>query len=178
MAGRPSKPVDLILMEGKNHITKAEIEVRKNAEAALRAGGEIQADNAVKASPVAFKEFKRLKKLYSKIEFVDAFDQQIINRYCLALADMATLRDFAEKLDSKIDSLGADGTAFEAKDVVNLYRSIDSVIGKIQAQEKQLLAFEDRLFLNPAGRMRSIPKKPEKKGKSGFAAYKEKWNQP
>lgn len=36
MAGRRGQPVDLVVLKGKSHITKAEIEARKEAESALQ----------------------------------------------------------------------------------------------------------------------------------------------
>ena len=177
MGGRPSKPIGMIVLEGKNHITKREIAERESAESAMNVSGDIKETKSVKKSKVAHKEFQRLIKLYEQIGFVSALDEQIINRYCMAVSDLDSLRKIASKMEQKLDDLDAQEADFSAKDIVNLYKSINSVIGKIQAQEKQLLSYEDRLFLNPAGRLRSIPKKkPEQKEKTGFAAYKEKWN--
>jgi hypothetical protein len=43
----------------------------------------------------------------------------------------------------------------------------------ITKSKELLLKYEDRLFLNPASRIRSIPKKPpEEEKQSRFAAFK------
>jgi len=86
MAGRPSKPVQLIKLEGKSHRTKAELEYREKAEKALYTGTTFKESPAVKADPIAHKEFQRLKRLYKKIQFVDGLDEQMINRYCLLIS--------------------------------------------------------------------------------------------
>jgi hypothetical protein len=45
----------------------------------------------------------------------------------------------------------------------------------MQKSKELLLKYEDRLFLSPAGRIKSIPKTPQKKEKpSGIAAYRAK----
>jgi phage terminase small subunit len=178
VAGRPSKPVDLIVLEGKSHRTKEELNARRAAEAEMRVEGELKASKAVRASSIALAEFKRLKALYEGIAFVGALDQAILNRYCLALAMLEDLRGTARQMQDHLDALSEEGNELDAQTLCALYRSIASVIGKIQAQEKQLRAYEDRLLLTPAGRIRAVPKKPPEKEKaeSGFMAYREKWH--
>lgn len=171
MAGRPSKPVELIVLENKNHITKAEIQARKQAEDALKTNSPLIETEAVKKNKTAHKEFLRLKKLYENIEFVEALDTQIVNRYCLGVSEMIRLRKMLDKMESVLDDKDLDGG-----DVVKAYTAINNLEGKLQQQEKLLLSYEDRLFLNPAGRMRAIPKKPGKKEATGIEAYRNRRN--
>lgn len=170
--GRPSKPVDLILLEGnKDRRTKAELEYRKKAEEALYTGENFKEEKFVKENPIAHKEFLRLRRLYSKISFVDALDQQMINRYCLEVANLSNLQKLYEKLESKID----DCEQLETKDIVQLYKSITGVLSNMHKSKELLLKYEDRLFLNPTSRIRSIPKKPPEEEKpSGMAAFMNK----
>jgi len=93
MAGRPSKPVQLLKIEGKSHRTKKELEHREKMEKALYTGTTFKESPAVKADPVAHKEFLRLKKLYKNIEFVDGLDEQMINRYCLLISQEQKLME-------------------------------------------------------------------------------------
>ena len=161
---RPSKPAALIEAEGNtNHRTKAELEYRKNAEKALYTGEKFKEINQVKNNPIAHKEFLRLKRLYSKVSFMDALDQQIINRYCLEVANVQKLQDLAEKMEKKID----DCEELDAGKLVQLYKSISGIHAQIQSCKNLLLKYEDRLFLNPMGRIKSIPKKPPKDEKKG-----------
>lgn len=171
MAGRPSKPIELIVLENKNHITKAEIKARKQAEATLKTNSPLIETEAVKGNKVAHKEFLRLKKLYKNIEFVEALDTQIVNRYCLGVSEIMRLRTMIDKMEEALDDKELDGGA-----LAKAYMAINSLEGKIQQQEKLLLSYEDRLFLNPAGRMRAIPKKPEKKEATGIEAYRNRRN--
>ena len=171
MAGRPSKPIELIVLENKNHITKAESKTRKRAESALKTNNPLIETEAVKGNKVAHKEFLRLKKLYENIEFVDALDTQIINRYCLGVSETIRLRAMLDKMEEALDDKELNGGA-----LAKMCMAINSLEGKIQQQEKLLLSYEDRLFLNPAGRMRAIPKKPEKKEATGIEAYRNRRN--
>ena len=93
MAGRPSKPVQLIKLEGKSHRTKAELEHREKMEKALYTGTTFRESPAVRADPVAHREFLRLKKLYKNIQFVDGLDEQMINRYCLLISQERKLME-------------------------------------------------------------------------------------
>jgi len=135
MAGRPSKPVQLIKLEGnKDHRTKKELEFREKAEKALYTGTTFKESPAVKADPVAHREFLRLKKLYKKIQFVDGLDEQMINRYCLLVSQEQKL--------------------MEAEDFQALHKT-----------RELILKLEDRLFLNPVSRIKAIPKKPPEEEK-------------
>ena len=170
MAGRTSKPTELILLEGKSHRTKAEIEYRKQAEETLYTGENFKETKQVKNNKVAHTEFLRLKRLYSKISFVDALDEQVINRYCLEISNQFRLEELLDKLEDKLDD--AD---IEPKHLISLAKSISSILSNINKSKELLLKYEDRLFLNPAGRMRSIPKTPPKKEeKTGMAALLER----
>jgi hypothetical protein len=135
MAGRPSKPVQLIKLEGnKDRRTKAELEFREKAEKALYTGTTFKESPAVKADPVAHREFLRLKKLYKKIQFVDGLDEQMINRYCLLVSQEQKL--------------------MESDDFLALHKT-----------REMILKLEDRLFLNPVSRIKAIPKKPPEEEK-------------
>lgn len=174
MAGRPSKPVELLIFEGKSHRTKAELKHRLAAENMLKTKENYKESAEVKANLIAHKEFLRLKKLYNKIEYVDALDQQIINRYCLEIANMQRLSALLDKMESQIDVL-EEYVDFKPKELVDLYRAIAGILSKIESSKKLLLAYEDRLYLNPAARLRSIPKEsPKKESPGGIQAYRQK----
>lgn len=170
MSGRPSKPTELIVIEGKTHLTKSEIEYRKQNEKALYTGENFNEIDIVKSNKIAHKEFLRLKRLYGKISFVDGLDEQIINRYCI---EIATLQQ-AEKTLNELYELQEDTEELEKKiEIINL---INKTITSINKSKELLLKYEDRLFLNPATRIKSVPKKPEKEDKkpTGIAAVMNK----
>lgn len=158
MAGRPSKPTEIIEAEGKTHLTKAEIEHRKQAEKSLYTGENFTESKQVKQNKIAHTEFLRLRRLYNKITYVDALDQQIVNRYCLEISNQEKLQQILEKMELKID----DCEQLETKDIIQLYKSINGVLSNINKSKSLLLQYEDRLFLNPTSRIKSVPKKPEK----------------
>lgn len=166
MGGRPSKPTALILAEGKSHRTKAEIAVREAAEKSLYTGQTFKEQPQTKSNPIAHAEFLRLKKLYDKIAYVDALDQNIINRYCLECAALYDLREHIVKMR-------ADLAEANPEDRIKLYDMIGKTYDRIGRCEATLLKYEDRILLNPTARMRAIPKTPpsDESEDSGFAAF-------
>ena len=162
----PSKPTELIVLEGKSHRTKKEIEHREKMEQAVYTGQLFKESAEVRADPVAHKEFTRLKRLYSHIQFVDGLDESVINRYCLELSNLKGMDDRRERLDKMAD---------EAKEDKDRLRAFE-MLSRLDAAESRckdlLLKYEDRLFLNPTSRLKAIPKKPiEKEEKTGMGAF-------
>jgi phage terminase small subunit len=155
MAGRPSKPVQLIKLEGnKDRRTKAELEHREKFEKSLYTGTSFKESPEVKADPVAHKEFLRLKKLYKHIQYVDGLDEQIINRYCLMISQERSLQNTIKKLNEDIENADDFDTRSE------LYKLLASLTTKLNQTRDMILKLEDRLFLNPTARVKAIPKKP------------------
>ena len=86
---RPSKSAEILESEGKSHRTKAEIEQRKAAEAAVLTGIKMSESPEVKVDPVAHAEFRRVKKILTAAGKFDALYEAVINDYCLAKSDIA-----------------------------------------------------------------------------------------
>ena len=163
----PSKPTELLLLEGKSHRTKAEISFRKAAEKKLQTTPLFFESPQVKKDRIAHLEFLRLRRLYSKIEFVDALDQQVINRYCLEVSNTHKLQEMMARLDGELDK-----EDLEFVDRMKVYDLIHKANVAVAKNKELLLKYEDRLFLNPAARIRSVPKTPPKEEKpAGMAAF-------
>lgn len=166
MAGRPSKPVQLIKLEGKSHRTKEELKHREKAEKSLYTGTTFKESPAVKADPIAHREFLRLKKLYKSIQYVDGLDEQIINRYCMLISQEQALAKMTERMRQDIDEV------LEVEDRLRIYEAVAGVTDKVMKTRDMLLKLEDRLFLNPTARIKAIPKSPpEEKKESAMAQF-------
>lgn len=167
MAGRPSKPVQLIKLEGnKDRRTKAELEHREKMEKSLYTGTNFREDPVTKADPIAHKEFLRLRKLYKHIQYVDGLDQQIINRYCQMISQEQGLLKQIDDMNELVEQVE------EPTEKIEMYRFINNTVTKLNQTRDMLLKLEDRLFLNPTARVKAIPKKPpEEKEKSPMADF-------
>jgi hypothetical protein len=106
--------------------------------------------------------FLKLKKLYEGIEYVEALDENIINRYCILHAEAKALEAMLEKLDQDLDNCGAE-------DRIKLYKYAAGISSNVNRIRDMLLKIEDRIFLNPTSRVKNVPKpKEEPKPQSDF----------
>lgn len=144
--GRNAQPVELILAKGRSHhLTKAEIERRKAAQ--IKTGQRtFKASEQVMADPVALAKFKQLRKLFKDIEFVEALDENLINRYCLTYSQLQALLEYR----------AANAGALEFNQMLKLDARIDK-------KQELLIKMEDRMFLNPVARLKNVPKKEPQK---------------
>jgi phage terminase small subunit len=166
MAGRSSKPTQLILIEKKSHRTKEEIKQRQEAEEALFTGQHFREKPQVKNNEIAHKEFLRLKKLYKKIAYVDALDEQMINRYCLEVANAYDLQKRLASLEKLLTECENSESKIAVHDMIN------KTVTAMNRTGERLLKYEDRLFLNPTARIKAIPKSLNKKTEvSGMGTF-------
>lgn len=164
----PTKPYAVINGEKKSHRTKAELEQRKNAEKASLSGCKIKEKPEVHADPVAHKEFLRLKKLLEKIEKDDALYENIINRYCMLLAECKEIEErkkvFLEAMEEiKMrmgDAKSPDTLAANMTEIAGHMNACDKIL---QQKRKQMFDIEKESIMTIASALRSIPKKVEKK---------------
>lgn len=152
---RPSKPTDLIVIEGKSHRTKQELEYRSEQEKRLRTGKKFQASKDVKADPEAYAKFKQLRKLFGGIVFVEGLDETFINRYCLLHAETRRMEQQMRELENR-----ASGEDLGFEETLNLAKTIMGLDKQLMKRRDMLMHMEDRMFLNPVSRIKAIPKKP------------------
>ena len=154
---RPSKPVDLIIMTGGKNLTKKEIKLRKEKEDELKSKCKYNPNNKVKQNAEALKMFNKLKKLYKDIEYVDGLDENIINRYCLLTSEVDAMENLLARMNNDIDKCE------NSAQMITMYKSISGMESCLNKARDMLLKMEDRMFLNPTSRVKSVPKKPEEK---------------
>lgn len=167
----PAKPHSVLEAEGKSHRTKAELELRREGEAALATGKTLRERPEVKNHPVAHREFIRLNNLLKTIGKNDAIYEAVINRYCTLQAEC---RDFEikresfyhdiEELESDKDLLVDSGdmtlsTYYKLKS--GMQANIISLDKQIQAKRKMMFDIERENIMTIAAALRSIPKKAE-----------------
>ena len=154
--GRNAKPVDLLVIEGKSHLTKEQIQKRKAAEIKLN-GRKIVADDAVMSDQRALKEFNFLKKMYKDLDFVGTLDSHIINQYCMAVSE---LDDLVFAMSQAREKMRNAGTVTTRKKYMNQVLELDT---EVRLKRAEMLKLSDRLYLNPVARTKNLPKKQDKK---------------
>lgn len=163
----PSKSTELLLLEGKSHLTKAEIAYRQSVEKFLSTkDGMFYEQPQVKADKIAHEEFMRLRRLYAKMELAEALDQQIINRYCLEVSDTHQLHGQLGRLIADLDM------AKDPEARIRLYDLINRTHVALCKNKDMLIKLEDRLLLNPVARLKAVPKTPPREEKpTGMAGF-------
>lgn len=172
--GRPAKPAELHIIDGKKHFSKAELQQRLESE--IRLGdGDLKAPSEVRHNKVARKKWRELVDLYRGIDFVSSSDVGAIAQLCLAYAELDELlreleyirvTDIPKDPDNLIEAAMGErqARAFWAK--LDHIVSIDGQLKihkSIDNKRNIIRALEDRLFLNPLAKIRNIPKQKKEK---------------
>jgi len=166
---RPAKPVQLLLMEGNTrHLTKEEIEYREDNEIKIGDTGSFKMPSSLKRNREAIKKWLEVVSIYQGLDFVTDADTGAIERYCLLYSDWLDL----QKSRSRIFR---ENRKMKVSDEITLEKISDLQIDeKISKKLDQILKLEDRLFLNPLSKVRSLPKgkkektEPSELDKMGF----------
>ena len=180
---RPSKPVALV----EGHRTKDELKVRRNAEAAMLTNVPMKMTQEVKENKIAAKEFRRLKKLFASIGKDDDLYSMMINTHCILVAECQQIQDVRDQFVQSKRELQADyhngmtgDPAEDGMQTREYYKLLAKIVGAIIDCDKQLMAkrkmildIDKENILTVQSALRSIPKKPEKKKKTGMAAFME-----
>lgn len=180
--GRNGQPIDILAANGKKHLTKAEIQQRKDSEIKL-GSSRLKCPDYVKADPVALKKWRELTKDYYQaaanggIDLVKSSDAGILARYCKTFSEYMQLCNTRNKLlDVEIDwSQYERFLPVDFQDTINrLLRvnvdlQLDTAINK---KQDMLIKMEDRLFLTPLAKVKNVPQKPkEDKAPSKFGRF-------
>lgn len=183
VVGRNAKPIDLIMADGnKRHLTKAEIEHRKNTE--IRFGNnKLVCPKHIKNNKNAYAKWKELIRLYKDFNFVASGDVGMLGRYCMAYSeylDLIERRAIINQLSINIEEhyyiekelKDAEVPEKRIEKMIEKYEFILSIGGlialdkAINAKMDALVKMEDRLFLNPLAKIKNVPKKPPEEEKT------------
>lgn len=166
----PAKPFKVLSIEKKSHMTKAQMQLRKEGEASLSTEFNMKERKEVKRNKVAHKEFERVKKLLENIEKNDALYENVINRYAMLMAECYEFEEKREKFYDDMEKLEdeyEENDDFTIKEYYTLVNSIQKNIidtdKQIQAKRKMLLDIEKENVMTIASALRSIPKKEDEK---------------
>ena len=167
----PSKPTNVIMLEGKSHRTKRELAERKRAEAQLLTGKILKESSEVRENEKAHKEFQRIRKLLKSIEKDDDLYGATINRYCLFMAECSDFQDKREMMYKQMQDLEKSKEEFAKNEDLSTYYKLQSTMQKnlialdkqVQTKRKMLLDIEKENIMTIASSLRSVPKKTDKK---------------
>ena len=166
--GRNAQPIDLLKAKGKKHLTKAEIETRKESEIKL-GSKELLCPAYVKNDAVAFSKWREIKHIYKDVDFVSSGDTGLLGRYCMTFSEYLKLLERMKRIS------GIHNDSDDIEDYINDSEEFDFRIKKqlldmistdgilrlesaINKKQDLLIKMEDRLFLNPLAKVKNVPK--------------------
>lgn len=170
--GRNAKPINLLVAQGKKHLTKAEIDKRKDNEIKL-GNHKLICPNYIKNNVNAYKKWKQIIKIYKEVDFVSSGDAGLLARYCMTHSEYLDLLERKKR----INAISEDGDDTEeyiqnAEEFNNKIKkqltdmiSTDAILRLEAAVNKKmdmLIKMEDRLFLNPLSKVKNVPKQEPK----------------
>lgn len=152
--GRKAKPVGLLLLQGKKHLTKAEIDQRTKAEQSLKPGTD-------KIRPPSFlddkgrKEWNRVVKELKALDLITNLDVVALAMYCDAYSKYVTATEDIKK--NGLTIIHKNTAGFEN-------RVANPAIQTSQKYAQQILKFCTEFGLTPSSRLRLVvPEKEQKK---------------
>jgi phage terminase small subunit len=177
--GRNAQKLEILQATGKKHLTKAEIEARKQAEIKLGKDDlkKVVAPDYVKNNIVAFDKWKSLINEYKEaaknnIEILTSTDIEVLAKYCITHSEYLALIDRRNRVDD-LDFVMINYGPEESKKIkgerrksLNEYYRIDHILKLETAINKKhdlLIKLEDRLFLNPLAKIKNVPKPQKEK---------------
>lgn len=147
-ASKNGKPIELAILTGAGHRSQKVIKDRIEREAMLHIGNNlIYPTERILADSEALKRWREVCTIFDGFQFVTDVDTCFVEKYCLAYSEYCQLQETRKEILSKnLDNL----QTFHAMDKVHLHYQINKKL-------ELLIKFEDRMFLNPASRIRNIP---------------------
>lgn len=158
--GRNAKPPDLLIMEGKSHKTKTELEERRTRQVKSKYKT-IKPDEQIMQDPRAMEEFKFLLKMYKDMEYVGMMDSHIISQYCMSVSE---LNDLTQEMLKMRQQLKETRKYKSSKKHGALLAACVELDKEIRMKRQEIIRLADRLYLDPVARTKNVPKK-EKKAK-------------
>lgn len=162
--GRPSKSHLTLISENVSHRTKAELELRKQAEKSLLTGVKMKLKPWIKELPAAAKEYRRLEKLLSAIDKNDAIYENVINRYCEILYECMEYSAERDRFHRTLIEIDEEKESMVISEYIKLKVVVQNQLIALDKQlitkRKMLLDIEKESVMTINSSLRAIPKTP------------------
>lgn len=170
---RPRQPIDLVVANGKKHLTKAEIEERRSSEV-QPCTDDIVAPPFLTASQK--REFARIAGQLQKLGIMGETDCDTLGRYVVAesqyRAATKELRKLEKERPKKSDYEDSDDPGLFYKDMDLFYSMLDSATRRQERYFKQASTVARDLGLTISSRCKLVvPQTGEAPKQNKFAAF-------
>ena len=139
----------------EKHMTKEEKQARLEAEAAYLPDrpAKLKTPRPLSKDPAAKRYWKSILERMEGLAILDDLDGEMLAVYCAALSRRDSLNALCRELMDQVDK----GNDTEVR--LDLVGKLDGVISKLQAHEKTLLSYADKLGMTPEARVRLARKR-------------------
>ena len=139
----------------EKHLTKEEKQARREAEAACLPDrpASLKTPRSLSKDPAAKRYWKSILERMEGLAILDDLDGEMLAVYCAALSRRDSLNALCRELMNQVDREKDP----EAR--LDLVGKLDGVISKLQAHEKTLLSYADKLGMTPEARVRLARKR-------------------
>lgn len=146
------------------HLPEAERRVRQQAEAEMlpQRPTHLKIPRSIGKDPAARRYWKSILTRMEGLAILDDLDAEILAVYCTALSRRDTLNTLCRQLIADMEKSDDD-----ADGKLELVGKLDGLMTKLQAHEKSLLQYADKLGMTPAGRVSLARKRAVKAAEAG-----------
>lgn len=165
--GKQREPIDLIIAKGKKHLTKEEIENRRNSEINIDDYKNVEAPSYLNKKQK--KEFMEIATKLVDIGIMSELDEDCLARYLIA-------KDNYLRFTKLLNSAMKNKTSKKNKDDVEIQKTLSLDIESYLIQQdrafKQCNTCADKLGLTITSRCRlQVPQAPEKPKENKFTRF-------
>ena len=184
------KPIGLHIHDPKQHLGADDKKARADAEIIM---GDLNfsVPANVKKTPGAMRKWREVTKIYKDagLTIVSSTDSGVIGRYCMLYSEYDELIE-QRRLISDLDFPGDDMDEIMAEtdaeyrhtrarrlwNIMEYFTKLDGLLKldkAINTKLKSILDIEDRIFMNPAAKVRTLPirRKPKEKDEMGDLGF-------
>lgn len=140
------------------HLTKEELQARQAAEAEVLPDrvAKLKMPRSLSKDPAAKRYWKSILERMEGLAILDDLDREMLAVYCSALSRRDSLHALCRALVVEMEGAGTTAQRLE------LTNKLDGLMTKLQAHEKILLSFADKLGMTPEARVRLARKRAER----------------
>ena len=142
------------------HLTKAEIEARKDAEASVTPEREVDLSKPIRGiTGTAATYWRAIVARLEGVDLLDDLDKETLGIYCQMLARRDRLNKVCERLAGKLAELDKKQEDHLVQ-IEDLYTDkLDSLCAKLATLERNIASYADRLGFSPQSRTRLAQKR-------------------
>lgn len=136
-----AKSLEVMMAEGRSHLTKAQIE-RKANKVQVGTTGKLICPDYVLSDTIAHRKWVEITRIYRSSSYgISNSDSGHLARYCRCHAEYITLLSKRDEIVKQDD----------ISQIILIDRAINQKISTLNS-------LEDRLFLNPLSKVKNVPK--------------------